>query len=211
MQTFRLTLSVPSYGRPQRTIRAIECIAAQTVNGWQALIGGDGCLVMKKFVESGYFADIIHDCGKRGNLLSISNYDKNMGGYGYAITNNNIKIARGTYFTFFANDDVILPNHFANYLSEIEGTDYDFVYFNTINEAQALIRNSTLTFGGIGHSELIIKTDFLKKMPPHKPEYGHDWHLIKNMLNAGAKYKKSENQPTYIVKSVATLREEGID
>jgi len=211
INNFRLTVSLPCYGRPKRTIRAIECIAAQTVNNWQALVSGDGCPVMEDFISSGYFNDMAHECGKRGNLLSINNYPENKGGHGYAITNANIKLAKGKYFIFYANDDFILPNHFENYLSAIENTWFDFVYFNSIVEPAGMTRISRLEFGKIGHSELIIKTDFLQKMPPHDKEYGHDWVLINNMLAAGGKCKKFENKPTYIVKSLPTLQEYGID
>ena len=69
----RLTLSVPCYLRPQRTIRAINCIANQTANNWEALVIGDGCPVMQDFLDSNYFNDIISDCEKKGNDLYISN------------------------------------------------------------------------------------------------------------------------------------------
>lgn len=134
-----------------------------------------------------------------------------MGGYGCHIINQNIERAKGEYFVFYANDDIILPNHFENYLSAIEGTDYDFVYFNS-NIMGEFTRNSSLNFGQIGHSELIVKTEFLKKMPKHTDSYGHDWDLIQNMINAGAKYIKAyDNPPTYIVKSLANNREQNID
>ena len=55
----RLTLSMASYGRPQRTIRAINSIANQNINGWEALVIGDGCPVMQDFIDSDYFEDLI--------------------------------------------------------------------------------------------------------------------------------------------------------
>lgn len=202
---------MPCFGRPQRTIRAVECIANQTINGWEALVVGDGCGVMASFIISNYFSDIVKDAKARGNNLKISNNAENKGGSGYYITNQNIQRAKGEYFVFYANDDVILPNHLENYLSEIDGTDYDFVYFDSYVEPYGGIRESSLRYGGIGHSELITRTDFLKKMPPHNAEYGHDWHLIEAMMNNG-KHKKAVNKPyTFIVKSVPAKREEGID
>lgn len=208
----RLTLSVPCYLRPQRTIRAINCIANQTENNWEALVIGDGCPVMKDFLDSNYFNDIVSDCEKRGNDLYISNNIANIGGHGYAITNVNITLAEGKYFMFYANDDIILPNHFENYLSQIEGTDLDFVYFNSFVKPNNSIRNSSLQYGSIGHSELIIKTDFLRQIPQHNAEYGHDWSLIQNMINAGAKNKKAlTSEPTYHVMSLPNNREKEID
>lgn len=208
----KITISVPCYKRPQRTVRAIECIANQNIDGWEALIGGDGCPILGDLILKGEFDKLIKECKNRGNNLDIVNYEGNKGGCGYSITNINIQRARGEYFVFFANDDVILPNHFENYLSAIEGTDYDFVYFDSYVEPYKSDRVSELRYGGIGHSELIIKTSFLKKMPLHSPDYGHDWRLIENMMNAGAKYMKAISKPqTYIVKSVPNNIEQGID
>jgi len=207
----RLTVSMPCYGRPQRTIRAINCIANQSINGWEALVIGDGCPVMQDFIDSNYFKDITETCASNGNDLIIENNLVNQGGHGFAITNNNIKIAKGEYFTFFANDDIILPNHFENYLSQIEGTDLDFVYFNSEVKPNNSIRVSRLEYGMIGHSELIIRTEFLRQMPTHNEHYGHDWALIQSMMLNG-KNKKAENSPaTYHVMSLSDNREQGID
>ena len=207
----RLTVSMPCYGRPQRTIRAINCIASQSINGWEALVIGDGCPVMQDFIDSDYFKDLIDVCSNNGNNLIISNNPVNQGGHGFAITNSNIEDAKGKYFTFFANDDIILPNHFENYLSQIEGTDLDFVYFNSEVKPTNSLRVSRLEYGMIGHSELIIRTEFLKQMPTHNEHYGHDWALIQSMMLNG-KNKKAENSPaTYHVMSLSDNREQGID
>ena len=207
----RLTLSMASFGRPQRTIRAINSIANQTANDWEALVIGDGCPVMKDYLDSGYFNDIRIECANRGNDLYIDNNPINQGGNGFAIINNNIKIAKGKYFVFFANDDIILPNHFENYLSQIENTDLDFVYFDSFVAPRNAIRNAQLQYGMIGHSELIVHTDFLRQMPTHNEHYGHDWALIQSMIQNG-KHKKAVNcPPTYQVMSLSDNREQGID
>lgn len=207
----RLSLSMPCYGRPQRTIRAINCIANQTINGWEAFVIGDGCPVMQDFIDSDYFKDIIEMCSYNGNDLIISNNPVNQGGHGFAITNRNIEEAEGKYFVFFANDDIILPNHFENYLSQIEGTDLDFVYFNSQVKPINSIRFSRLEYGMIGHSELIVRTEFLRQMPMHNEHYGHDWALIQSMMQNG-KHKKAEDcPPTYLVMSLSDRREQGID
>ena len=59
----RLTISMPCFGRPQRTIRAIESICNQTINGWEALVVGDGCSVMQDYIFSNYFSDFCHLLG----------------------------------------------------------------------------------------------------------------------------------------------------
>lgn len=207
----RITLSMASYLRPQRTMRSIECISNQSINGWEALIVGDGCPFISEMLSTGVLNTHFAKAEEAGNILKIENLDNNTGGYGCHIINQNIERAKGDYFIFYANDDIILPNHFDNYLSAIEGTDYDFVYFNS-NIMEQYMRNSSLNYGQIGHSELIIKTEFLKKMPKHTSSYGHDWNLIQNMMNAGAKYRKAdEKHPTYVVKGLPDKREQNID
>lgn len=207
----RLSLSMPCYGRPQRTIRAINCIANQNINGWEAFVIGDGCPVMQDFIDSDYFKDIIEMCSYNGNNLIINNNPVNQGGHGFAITNRNIEEAEGEYFVFFANDDIILPNHFENYLSQIEGTDLDFVYFNSEVKPTNSLRVSRLEYGMIGHSELIVRTEFLRQMPMHNEHYGHDWALIQSMMLNG-KHKKADNCPaTYHVMSLSDRKEQGID
>ena len=207
----RLSISMPCYHRPKRTIRAIESIAKQNINGWEALVVGDGCPFMADYITSNYFSDIVNDCNSRGNSMLISNLSENKGGYGYYITNMNIQRATGKYFTFMANDDDIAENHFQNYLSGIEDTDYDFVYFNSFIEPYASIRNTHLQFGGIGHSELIVRTDFIQKMPQHDGQYGHDWSLIQNMIMNSTKNTKVVSMPTYIVKGIGNSRFDEID
>ena len=210
-RAMRLTLSMASFGRPQRTIRAINSIANQTANDWEALVTGDGCPIMQDFVDSNYFADIVKHCEANGNQLIITNNKVNQGGHGYYIINENIKIARGKYFTFFANDDIILPNHFDNYLSAIENTDYDFMYFDSYVAPRRANRIAQLQYGMIGHSELIIKTDFIKQMPTHNEHYGHDWALIETMGRLGSHAKAINHPPTYHVMSLSDNREQGID
>ena len=208
----RLTLSMPCYLRPKRTIRAIESICAQNINGWEALIVGDGCPYMADYIASSTFGDIIKECELKGNILNIKNFPENKGGCGYSIINHNISVAKGKYFLFLSNDDIILPNHFENYLSGIENTDYDFCYFDSFIQPLQKARISKIELGSIGHSELIIRTEFLRTMPPHNSEYGHDWVLIKDMINGGAKHCKLHSNPhTYIVKGLGDLRQDIID
>lgn len=187
----RITLSMPCFGRPIRTKRAIDCILNQTISDYEALVVGDGCPNIQNLIESG---DYTFD------QLKLENLDRNYGGWGFHITNMNIQRAKGDYFLFMANDDIILPNHFEERLKYIEGTEYDFAFFNTkVRPDGGYIRNPELEVSKIGHSELIIRTDFLKKMPKHESNYGHDWILIDNMIRAGAKYRKVDSEPTYIV------------
>lgn len=189
---------MPVYGRPQRTRRAIRYVLNQSFQNWEAFIIGDG-------------PDQVPTAELTDKRIRSFNLSHNKGGFGYWITNYSIHFALGEYFMFMANDDRILPNHFENYLSEIEGTDYDFVYFDYL--CMNHFTKTKLRFGHVGDNAVIIRTDFLKRMPLRSPEYGHDFKLIRDMMKAGAKYKKSDNLPTYQIMSHAGWREDldGLD
>lgn len=176
---------MPVYRRPRRTFKAIGSIIGQTVKEWEAFVIGDGCPDYDKYIN------LITD-----NRIIKGNSPINHGGCGYAQTNLAIKKATGQYFVFLGNDDYIMPNHFENYLSEIEGTDLDFVWFPCAT-FQCRPYGFRLRSWKIGHAGLIIRTDFLKGMPPHQKAYNHDWNLVANMIKAGARYKKGNPKITY--------------
>jgi glycosyltransferase involved in cell wall biosynthesis len=132
---------MPCYGRPIRTKRAINSIINQTEKSWEALIVGDNCPVIQELIDSKEYNNHYPTESK----FVLENLPINYGHCGYAITNMNIKRAVGEYFVFMANDDIILNNHLENYLSEIEGTDYDFVYFDSFTRYDG-IRKSKSTF-----------------------------------------------------------------
>lgn len=185
MRRPRVTISMPCYGRPERTARAVKCILQQTMQDFEAFIVGDGCPV---------FQPVTGD-----SRIHSLNTALNWGGCGYFQTNLAIAHATGKYFLFYANDDIISPVHLAVYLDGIEDTPYDFVYYDYLAFGKRMV--TKIKYGRIGHSALIIRTDFLKKMPPHSPKYGHDFDLIKNMIKVGARYRKGEITPTYYVVS----------
>jgi glycosyltransferase involved in cell wall biosynthesis len=206
-----LTVCVPCFGRPERTKRLIQQVAEQTIGNWEAYFIGDCCPDFQQILDSGYFDQVRKSIKQENCALITSNMPNHSGGWGYAIRNKIKELASGKYFIYLDNDDCIENNHFESYLSAINGTDYDFVYFNSITKFNGSWRNTSLEYGLIGHSELIIRTNFLKTMPPHTEAYGHDWTLISNMINAGARYVKSLKKPTYIVMGAGNQRETNID
>lgn len=204
---------MPVFGRPLRTIRAIECIAAQTATPWEAFILGDGCPYFNLTLRQSWFKNMIGEQAIKGNRIITGNTNNNLGGWGYYQTNIAIDRAKGKYFVFMANDDFIWPHHFEYYLSQIEGTKWDFVWFDgSLRKRERLPYK--LKRGHIGDNALIIRTDFLKRMPRRGPHYGHDWTLIENMIRAGARYRKScSDLATYEIMSSPKDRQDpdGID
>lgn len=211
----RITISLPCYERPERTLRAIKSIIDQTTNGYELLITGDHC----PNFESAYFkakmAEFIPFAESCGNTIILTNNRLHCGYWGTEIRNEHIRAAKGRWLMFMGSDDVLLPKHLENVLKFVEGTDLDFAYFDTYVEPLKCARNTQLKHGMIGHQEIVCNTQVLKKMPPHKPYYGHDWELVHNlMLHSLEKknYKKPVNYPqTYIVKSIKGKQEIGID
>lgn len=192
---------MPCLDRPQATKRAIDSILAQSEKSWEAFVIGDNCSNIESLIKNNEYE--VQEPSK----LIIENLPQRYGGYGFHIRNEYIQRASGKYIVFLDNDDYFLENHLENYLSEIENTDLDFVYYNTwvIHNGERFPR---LEQNHIGHSELIIKTDFLKRVPIVSSNYGHDWELIQGMIDMGGKSKKGNSRKmTYRVMGIGTTRE----
>ncbi len=235
---------MPCYARPQRTKRAIESILAQNMSNWQAYIVGDGCPEFEKLMAENRDLDKKEEscvswetiAQTKGSEILMWNAKTHEGGYGFAIRNFVNHHNSAEFIVYLDNDDTIEKDHFENYLSAIDGTDYDFVYFDTYKrymqrliESDRLINNfscgpglvthdytrhSRAEEGWIGHAEIIVCSQFLKDNPQiqESAEYGHDWKFIKQMIDAGAKFAKARDpRPTYNIMGAGDLRETGID
>lgn len=209
---FRITVCVPIFGRPQRTSRIIECLQRQTINNIQVYLIGDGCPQWQTDLDDGWVQLMCKKQEALGNEFIAINLDKNYGGYGYYIRNMMKELADAPYLCFIDNDDWVKPNHLEHYLSEIENTDLDFVYYNTWNNALGILRDTQASQGLIGHSELCIRTEFFMTVPDQGTEYGHDWHMIDWMIKNTNKHKKAINPEwSYKVMGTPAKRETDID
>jgi glycosyltransferase involved in cell wall biosynthesis len=207
MGNYKLSIIIPCYQRPQRTLRILDCILSQSFYPYHCMFISDGCDSFHSQLSNGMF----NRSYDNRNKIEFIELDKHYGGWGYKARETGIDSSDSEYTIFVDNDDFILPNHFENYYNAIANTDFDFVYLNSFVEPNNCIRHAELSYGSIGHSELIIKTSFLKKIPKPKDSYGHDFDLVMDMINAGAKHSKSFNNPTYIVKSIPNKIEPNID
>lgn len=215
---YKVALIVPCFERPERTLRALDCVMAQDLNNWEAYFVGDKCPNIQNLIDSGKAHEYINAAKEKGNKLAIFNFPIHYGGWGYQGRNTCVRLCSADYVMFMDNDDVILPNHMSSYYEAISKTDNDFMYFNTLiepiehaNGTRGLIRDSKIEKGMIGHSEIIVKSNLLKLLPHEKSEYNHDWLWIKNIIDAGAKHEKFVTEPTYMIMSVGELREKNID
>ena len=209
---FRATLLLTVYGAPARTLRAIQCCLEQDATGIEIIIFGDNCPHLAELISNGFFKEKIIEQQIKGNDLIVENLTVNHGGFGYHQRNLAKKMSRGNFFMYMDNDDVILKNHVSTRLLTAENGDYDLIGFETYIEPNFHYRDTDFTYGKIGHSEIVFRTDFLKSLPESTPEYGHDWTLVDNAINAGAKCFIKKGEPrTYIVKSLPSKKEIGID
>lgn len=203
----RICIIVPCYLRPARTRRIINNILAQNINNWEAFVIGDGCPFFYTLFysrEADFYKKLAEE---KGNKLHLFNLDKNYGGYGYHILNYGIQNTKAPYFVIGNNDDIIEPNHFEHYLSEIENTDFDIVAYRTFcafNPPEFCIRKTVFELGGVGNSEIIVKTETAKQFS-YTSEYGHDWEFIKNILSIGKSKLADSHQQTYRVMHSAVL------
>lgn len=195
----RITISIACYKRPERTKRSIQCILDQNLNGWEAFIMGDACPDFQKLIDNGYLQSIKEEQEKKGNIIHYFNAPINGGGCGYKLINYAVENATGKYLVFYANDDVILPNHFSHYLSEIENTEYDLVYYNSHLAPLKSNRETKLQISSIGHCDIIIKTDLAKRLKPHSERYTHDWDFIQEASKKGKVKKANSKLATYKV------------
>ncbi len=207
-----ITLIMPCYKRPLRTLRALDSIMNQKFDNWEAIIIGDKCPEFQKNIDSGLFENYTDNANLEGNSLIFKNLEEHYGGWGSVCRGEGIKLATGQYICFLDNDDTLLDNHFSNYCSFMEDNpELDFGYFNAYTEPWKRERRSCLSRGGIGNAELIFKSEVLKKEYEVDLEYEHDWRLVDKLMKKGYKYKKCNNPCTYIIKSVPNYRETGID
>ena len=198
-QNIRVTISLPCFGRPERTKRSIQCILDQTINGWEAFIMGDCCPDFQKLIDNGYLENIKQEQFQKGNIIHYFNAEERGGGFGYVLTNYAIQNATGKYLVFLANDDIIDSDHFKHYLSEIENTNLDLVYYNSELVPLKGTRDTKLAISGIGHCDIIVSTEAARKVNGHSDKYTHDWDFIKQIAENGKHKKALSKKATYKV------------
>jgi hypothetical protein len=88
-------------------------------------------------------------------------------------------------------------------LSEIENTEYDMVAYTSFIMPENRVLVPQWEICQVGHGNIIIKTDTLKKVPKVQASSTHDWSLIEELTKMGAKIKLAKSQQyTYLVTSV---------
>lgn len=214
-----ISICLPCFGRPQRTRRILENLATQTLTGAELLVVNDGCPQLRDLFSSAWFQQWRQWYKEFGNHLYLHQFSHTMGAYGAYAIHHCVARARGKFFCFANNDDMLLPEHLAFYYRSIATSGALWQYMKTMLVTDGLVteRGQVLKHGGIGHSELIIETELLKKIMKNRDffnkyasGYGHDWKLVEEVLP----YPHSAGEapwPTYYIMGFGQEREQGID
>ena len=208
----KITLICPCWGRPQRTLRALDSILEQDFTGAEIIFIGDACPLFQERIDDGTFEDYAKRIAEKGNVFIYKNLEERGKGWGHMARKEGIEMATGKYICFLDNDDMLLPNHLTNYYEFIEANpEADVCYFNARTVPWNRQRDACLTRGGIGNAELLFKAQALKDNYEPDAEYEHDWRLVDRMMKKGYTFIKSKARATYMIMSVPNYREKDID
>jgi len=206
MAQYRLTVSVPCSGDADNIRNIIRAIIDQQTFGWQAFVVGDDCPIVQHIIDTQEFAEDQLIVASKGNSLVIENSPIHYGGWGYEIHNINIDRAEGEYIMFLDQEDLILTNHFENYLTFMEANQHlDLSYFDSFLNSLVRFRETKLEQDSISLAEIIIKTKKAKSLPPFWTDWGSDWLFIQSLIESGASFAKAEDYPaTYHIMGIPT-------
>ena len=127
-----ITVIMPCWRRLEQTKRAIESILNQDIGNWEAFVMGDCCPDFQQLIDSGYLEGCKQRAKRKGCSFNYFNNDVHVARFGMELVNKAYRMLTGEYIVFLNNDDIILPDHFRHYLSEIHQTKFDLVYYNTL-------------------------------------------------------------------------------
>lgn len=197
---YKVSMVLPCKARPQRTRRSLECVLNQDLIGWELFFIGDGCSDYQELIDSEWFKEKLEALDPRNKIVYFN--DKHHGGFGHNIVNYAIDNCEGEYFMWYANDDIILPNHMSNYYNEAVRLGKDLVYFDNYISSPSwdgsfTVKDAQFRRGACGHSELIVKSSVMKEHGKHGPEPAHDWFVAKRIADTTKSFCKSTSKPTY--------------
>lgn len=204
----KLSLVLPSYGRRELTGRAVRSVFAQAADfsGAEVFFFGDGCPVYREITASPWFIEGAAAVADRIRFVLRDHAERD--GTPTRILNEAVEEATGDYFCFMANDDRLLPGHFAGYHGFAASHDADLAYFDSTIEIgdQTSTRRAGMQYGCIGHAEIVVRTGLAKSVQDwngrsHHRGYGHDWDFVRAVVARARPERvlKGPNAPTYRV------------
>jgi glycosyltransferase involved in cell wall biosynthesis len=164
-----LSMIMPIWGRPQRTLRAIRSALAQTRTDWELWIVGDADPNLSA-IQAQLPAD---------DRLRFHNMPEHEGTWGCAPRNWALERVNGRFVSFLDSDDYILPHHVADRVNGMETTGADLIAaFTIINFPQRQIRGGAIACGVVGNQEITFTREVALKTRFRSRIYEHDWKFI---------------------------------
>lgn len=154
-----VSVVIPTYGRAEYLIQAVESVLKQTYPNYEIIIVDDNdseSAARKKVKE------LLQIYLERKNIYYIP-LEKNSGGS--VARNRGIEFAHGEYVAFLDDDDLFLPEYLMNMVREIEGEgNYDVVY-----EAQWYVLTNGIGLCSKRHPDKITGNIWLKVLAGEIP------------------------------------------
>jgi glycosyltransferase involved in cell wall biosynthesis len=181
--------------REKKFIRAVKSFLNQTYEDKELIIVSDGCQLTTKICQENWKDN------KEIRSIMIPKQVTLSG----AIRNAGLALAGGDIITYLDSDDIIGKTHLqtiANQFGDVDWVYYDdyLVLDNTFKNFET--RWVQPKYGKIG-------TSSISHLNPNKSEilnglkwsngYGHDYMFVLDLIQSGAKYKKLEKAPQYLV------------
>lgn len=200
----KLSIIMAVWQRPQRTRRAIRSVLEQKDPNWELICVGDAEPDIDNLRAE--FQD---------PRIIFHNLPQHDGAFGTAPRNWALERFTGSAVCFLDNDDILLHTHVNTRLhtmAEAQKIGAEVVvHFSIIRTpTHDFIRGGQIAHGVVGNSELCIAADRARKHRFNHRGYGHDWILIQEMHQAGARFSIAPTA-TYIVTHTPHLHEPGID
>ena len=79
----KITLICPCWGRPQRTLRALDSIVEQYFTGAEIIFIGDACPLFQERIDDGTFENYAKRIAEKGNTFIYKNLEERGKGWGH--------------------------------------------------------------------------------------------------------------------------------
>jgi glycosyltransferase involved in cell wall biosynthesis len=127
--TALVSIIIPTCDRPDRLVRALDSVAAQTYADLEAVVVNDGSASLRAQLQA-------HPLGARIRLIEDGGGRRGVS----AARNTGLRAATGEYIAYLDDDDRYLPDHVAALVQTLDAADAMVAYADA---ARVTVRNGT--------------------------------------------------------------------
>ena len=190
---------VDRHDMDKKFIRAVNSFLSQDYPNKELIIVSDGCSKTNKLFEDNF---------SKYDNIKIYVSPKQIP-YAGGIRQIGLKLADGDIISYLDNDDVIGKTHISTIVSQFDINQFDMVYYDdflvlTPDFKKFQRRNVETRWASIGtstisHVNFYKYTGRLQKEVQWHHGYGHDYMYMSKLIMNGARFKKLEKSPQYLV------------